>query len=107
MTDIIIVVTHCPDRACANEIAQALITKKIAACVNIGTESTSIYRWQGQVEQAQELALSIKTHKAHFSQVAMCIRQLHPYDVPEILAVDVVDVDSRYYQWLTEAVDMP
>lgn len=98
--EIIIVFTHVPNRACAEQIAQMLLTEKLAACVNISSPVTSIYRWQGQIEQAEEFALSIKTTRKGYEACATKLRMLHPYELPEIVGIHVNEGLPEYLAWV-------
>ncbi len=90
----------CPDRACALAIARALVSERLAACANIGGDITSIYRWQGTIEEASEVTLLLKTRAGLFEQVAARVRALHPYDVPCIFATEIAAIDHAYVAWL-------
>ena len=92
--------THAPDRSVASALANALLEGRLAACVNIGAQVDSIYHWRGGIETASEVPLSIKTRSALYSNVETAIRNLHPYDTPEIIAIPVVAGDARYLDWL-------
>ena len=83
---VLLVLTNVPDRATADAIAQALVDERLAACVNILAPCRSVYRWQGSIEQADEIPLLIKTAQDCFAKLQQRICELHPYDVPEILA---------------------
>jgi periplasmic divalent cation tolerance protein len=96
----ILVVTNAPDRAVAAELAKALVDSRLAACVNIGGPVESIYHWRGRIETGQEVPVVIKTRSALYSDVEGAIRKIHPYDTPEIIAIPVVDGDTRYLDWL-------
>lgn len=98
--EIIIVFTHVPDMACAENMAQALVNEQLAACVNISSPVKSVYRWQGQIETAQEIALTIKTQRHGYAQVAERIRALHPYELPEIVAIHVNEGLPEYLRWV-------
>lgn len=98
--EIIIVFTHVPNRACAEHIAQTLVTEKLAACVNISSPVTSIYRWQGQVEQAEEIGLIIKTTCQVYADCATKLRMLHPYELPEIVGIHVNEGLPEYLAWV-------
>jgi periplasmic divalent cation tolerance protein len=101
----IIVLTNCATRKEANRIAKALIERRQAACVNIlSAEVKSIYRWKGQVENASEFAVFIKTARAHFAAVERTIRELHSYEVPEIIAVPVVAGSRDYLSWIDSSL---
>ena len=96
----LIVITHAPDRDVALKIARALIERKLAACVNILAECTSIYRWQGRLETAAEVPLLIKTRAAIYADVEAAIRSLHPYELPEIVAVPIERGLPEYLEWV-------
>jgi periplasmic divalent cation tolerance protein len=96
----IIVLTNAPDRAVAREIADALIDRKLAACVNILAECTSVYRWKGAVETATEVPLLIKTRADIYDDVEAAIRGLHPYELPEIIAVSVERGSPDFLAWV-------
>jgi periplasmic divalent cation tolerance protein len=96
----ILVVTHAPDRAVATALANALLSDRLAACVNIGVAVHSIYHWQGGIETATEVPLAIKTRSALYSRVEDVIRSNHPYDTPEIIAIPLVGGEARYLDWI-------
>ncbi len=98
-----IVLTNAPDRATAQKIAQALVEQKLAACVNILAECTSVYRWRGSVETATEVPLVIKTRAAIYAQVEAAIKRLHPYELPEIVAVSMARGSSEFLDWINAA----
>ena len=97
----LIVISNAPDRAVALQIARALVEQKLAACVSILAECTSVYRWQGRIESAGEVPLLIKTRAALYAEVEATIRRLHPYELPEIVAVSIVRGSSDYLDWIT------
>jgi periplasmic divalent cation tolerance protein len=90
----------CPDRPGAEAIAQALVEERLAACVNLLPGVTSIYRWDGGVERAEEVQLLIKTTAARLPALAERLRALHPYDVPELIALEAVGGLSEYLNWI-------
>ena len=96
----LIVITHVPDREVALKIAHALIERKLAACVNILAECTSVYRWQGKLETAAEVPLLIKTRAAIYDDVEAAIKSLHPYELPEIVAVPIERGLPDYLEWI-------
>ena len=96
----ILVLTHLPDRDAAMTLARTLVTGRLAACVNVGAPVESMYHWQGQIETAQEVPLTIKTRAALFPRVEAAIRDSHPYELPEIIAVPVSDGSRSYLDWL-------
>ena len=96
----VVVLTNAPDRAVAQQIADALIERRLAACVNILGECTSVYRWQGAVETAAEVPLIIKTRADRYAEVEAAIRSLHPYELPEIIAMPVTHGLPAYLDWV-------
>jgi periplasmic divalent cation tolerance protein len=95
-----IVLTTCPDPAVAERIAQVLVEEGLAACVNMLGPMQSVYRWRGQVETANEQLLVIKSTRARFPEIRDRVRSLHPYELPEIIAVPVADGLPEYLAWL-------
>ena len=102
MGEIILVLTNLPNRGSAQQLAQALIENRAAACVNILAECSSIYRWQGKVETANEVPLLIKTTRAAYPRLEATIRTHHPYELPEIIAVPVSAGFPGYLQWVAQ-----
>jgi periplasmic divalent cation tolerance protein len=96
----LLVITNCPDEEIANAIALAVVEAKLAACVNILPRVQSIFRWQGVVESAAEIPLFIKTTNANYPTLEAKIRQLHPYEVPEIIALPVTHGLPAYLNWV-------
>lgn len=95
-----IVLTTCPDTACAERLAQALVRDGLAACVNILPAMQSIYRWQGNIETATERLLIIKSTTDRYRAIQERILALHPYELPEIIAVPIREGLPRYLAWL-------
>jgi len=96
----ILVLTHLPGHAGAMALARALVTERLAACVNVGAPVQSMYHWQGQIETADEIPVTIKTRAALYPRVEAAIRARHPYDLPEIVAVPLLDGSRPYLDWL-------
>jgi periplasmic divalent cation tolerance protein len=95
-----LILCTCPDRDTAEKIAHLLVTGQLAACVNILPGVLSVYTWQGQVESAQEHLLLIKSSKDRYPALEAAIRDNHPYDVPEIIAVPVEAGLPEYLHWI-------
>ena len=95
-----LVLCTCPDVATAETLAQFLVTNRLAACVNILPVSMSIYWWQGQVEAAEETLLLIKTDASRFSQLQDSLSSRHPYEVPEIISLNIEDGYLPYLNWI-------
>jgi len=102
MTDKKIVLTTAGSADEARRLAEGLVERKLAACVNIVPKIVSIYRWKGKVEEAEEWLLVIKT-AAGFEKVRDAIREMHSYELPECLAIAIEDGSHEYLKWLAEA----
>ncbi|HSN39505.1 MAG TPA: divalent-cation tolerance protein CutA [Burkholderiales bacterium] len=100
-TDAVVVITNLPDRETAMKLAQTLVEKRLAACVNVLAACASVYRWKEEIETAQEVPLLIKTRAALYSEVEAVIRGHHPYELPEIIAVSVMRGFPGYLDWVT------
>ena len=90
----------CPDLQTAEHIAEHLVRQQMAACVNILPGIQSIYVWEGQIESAQEHLLLIKSPQAQFPAIEAAIKSLHPYQLPEIIAVPIECGSSDYLKWI-------
>jgi periplasmic divalent cation tolerance protein len=101
-TDTVLVLSNAPDEAVATHIADALVSEGLAACVNIGTPVHSIYRWQGVVEKATEIPLTIKTTASKQAKLIERLIALHPYDVPEAIVVPIIGGYAPYLNWVRE-----
>ena len=100
MTDKIVVFSACDSEEQAGQIARALVEQRLAACVNIVPGARSIYRWKGQIEDAAEWLLIIKSRRDLMDALRAAIGKIHSYEVPELLAVPVVDGSESYLAWL-------
>lgn len=98
----LLVISNCPDEETANAIALAVVERRLAACVNILPRCQSIYRWQGTVETASEVPLLIKTTDVSYAALEAAIRERHPYEVPEIIALPIARGLPGYLNWLAE-----
>jgi len=95
-----VVLCTCPDEDVAERIASAIVEERLAACVNRIAGVVSTYRWQGQIHRDSEQLLVIKTTRERFEVLRERIVSLHPYDLPEVIAVDVVAGFDRYLPWI-------
>ncbi len=102
MTDAIVVLCTCPNEVSARELAHTLLNEKLAACVNLIPQVTSLYIWQGKMEESSEIQLVIKSRRTLFGILQQRIQAIHPYDVPEILALPVMTGNTAYLAWLQE-----
>ena len=102
----VVVLVTAPGEAKAAEIGRALVEERLAACVNVVPAVRSIYRWEGRVEQAQEVLLVIKTRAQAFEALRLRVLSLHPYQCPEIIALPVVAGHPAYLEWLAGSVQL-
>jgi periplasmic divalent cation tolerance protein len=101
-SDHLLVMTTLPDEASARALARCLVEQRLAACVNISPAIQSIYRWQGAIEEANEVTLLIKTMRSHYDELEAAIRHAHPYEVPEIIAVPIATGLPAYLEWIEQ-----
>lgn len=99
-TDAVVILCSVAETSDAHRIAEHLVNAHLAACVSITPKAVSVYRWQDKVEQAQEHNLVIKTSGAARDRCIEAIRSLHPYEVPEIIAVPIVAGLADYIDWI-------
>ena len=104
MSDFIQVVTTTAHREDATAIARSLVESRLAACVQVLGPITSTYRWQGEIETAKEWQCWAKTTLELYEKVEGAIRRIHPYEVPEILAMPIVTAAESYLAWIEEQV---
>lgn len=100
----LIVMTTAGSDVQAREIAKGLVERRLAACVSIVARACSVYRWKGAIEEEDEKLLIIKTAQSRFDRLREAIRELHSYEVPEILALPVETGDPEYLDWLRSCV---
>jgi periplasmic divalent cation tolerance protein len=100
----LMVLVTVPSVEVGRDLARALVDERLAACVNVVPEVTSIYRWQGQREETQEALLIVKTGPARYEALERRVLELHPSSVPEVLALSVERGAPRYVQWVQESV---
>jgi periplasmic divalent cation tolerance protein len=98
----LLVITNLPDRVTAERIATTLVTEGVAACVNVQAECTSVYRWQGKIENANEIPLLIKTTRSAYPRLEAVLRKMHPYELPEIIALPVTAGLPEYLNWVDQ-----
>lgn len=102
MSEMLLVVTTLPDRASGERIAGALVAAGVAACVNILGECTSLYTWQGKIEHTNEVPLLIKTTREAYPRMESLLCALHPYKLPEIIALPVSTGLPAYLNWVAQ-----
>lgn len=103
----LVVYCTCPDQAVAERIAETVVSEHLAACASIVPGLVSIYRWQGQVRRDHELLLILKTRDAIYPLLETRIRALHPYEVPEIIALPIQIGAGDYLDWLSDNTGAP
>ena len=100
-----LILCTCPDSQVAEQLATSLVEQHLAACINIVPGLTSIYRWQGKLEKGTEVLLLIKTTQDRYAAVEIAIRQQHPYELPEIIAVTLDEGSPDYLRWITTSLE--
>jgi periplasmic divalent cation tolerance protein len=98
----LLILCTAPDRNTASALAEHLVDQRLAACVNITQPVTSVYRWQDQLESAEEYLLLIKTTQRQYAALEAAILALHPYELPEIIAVPVTQGLPGYLDWVEQ-----
>lgn len=106
-TPALLCLSTCPDEPTARRIAEALVGEGLAACINVLPGVHSVYRWQGQVERADEALLLAKTTPQRFAALRERIVSLHPYELPEVVAVEIADGLPAYLAWLASETGSP
>lgn len=102
LPDVCVVLMTAPDTEVAGRIARALVAERLAACVNVVSGVRSVYRWQGSIEEDPEVLLIAKTAAARCGALAARVKDLHPYELPEVVALPVSDGSARYLEWVLQ-----
>ena len=102
-TPCVVVLVTCPNRKVAEAVGQAAVEERLAACANIVPGLTSMYRWEGKLCRDREVLVIMKTRRPRFQALARRVRALHPYSVPEIIALPVVTGFPAYLTWIVES----
>lgn len=105
--NVLVVLTNCPDVEVADRIARTVVEQRLAACANRLAPVESVYRWQGAIERATEVPLLIKTTRERYAEIEQAIRALHPYEVPEIIAMPVSAGLASYLRWVADETQPP
>jgi len=100
-----ILLTTCPDKESANQLARILVKNHLAACVNIIPKIQSIYEWQNQIIEETEFLLVIKTHSEHYAAIEKTLSEQHSYDVPELIALSIEQGFPPYLTWMDEVLN--
>ncbi|MBQ6517038.1 divalent-cation tolerance protein CutA [bacterium] len=104
--DIIVIYCTVPDKKTAEKIAKVLVKEKLAACVSVVDKVQSFFSWDGNLCDEKELLLMIKTKRTNFDKIRFLIEEQHPYNVPEIIAIPVVNCSEEYMRWLAHETDV-
>ena len=102
MSEFIQITTTTSKRQDAEQIAAELVSRHLAACVQVSGPIVSTFRWQGKIETAEEWMCVIKTSRAKFAAIREVFSDIHPYEVPELIATPIVEGDEEYLKWLGE-----
>lgn len=102
MEQALLVITNLPDLASAQKLAHALVEQRLAACVNLLPAVQSVYRWNNAVEEAAEVMLMIKTTMTRYATLEQAIQALHPYELPEVIALPVSAGLPAYLGWIAQ-----
>ena len=103
--DIIVVYCTVPNKTTAKEIANTLMRHKLAACVSMIENVKSVFSWDGEVCEEKEILLMIKTRRANYGKIKIYIEEVHPYTVPEVIALPIVDCSEDYLKWLVKETE--
>ena len=101
-SDALIVFCTCPDSAIARRLAHEAVDRSLAACANLLPSVESIYRWQGQVEHAEETLVLFKCQRSGFEALRAFLTENHPYELPEVIGVEIGAGNAEYLQWVRE-----
>ena len=104
---VVVVLVTCPTRRIAQRLAEALVRRRAAACVNLLPGIHSIFWWEGKIDRAREVLLLVKTTPAHVARLTRLVRSLHPYKVPEVMALPVTAGYAPYLRWVKASVSRP
>ncbi len=99
-TQAVVILCTAPDEATAQELAALVLAEKLAACVTLLPGATSLYYWEGKMEQEYEVQMLLKSDIAHQEALLACLKAHHPYQTPELLVLPVTHGDSEYLSWL-------
>jgi len=105
MSEAILVMVTCANDAQAHRIADCLVEERLAACANIAGAVHSVFRWQGAINRESETLLMAKTRAELFGKLAQRVKELHSYEVPEIIALPIVEGSPDYIAWILESTE--
>ena len=103
-SEFVVALSTAPDEATAARIAETLVERRLAACVNVVVGVRSTYRWKGEVRRDDEVLLVIKTTRAEIAALKAAFPEVHPYEVPELVVLPVAGGSEAYLRWVAESV---
>ena len=103
--DIIVIYCTVPNKKIANDITKILMKHKLAACVSMIENVKSTFSWEGKVEKSKEILMMIKTRRTNYGKIKLVIEDIHPYFVPEIVALPIIDCSEDYLKWLVKETE--
>jgi periplasmic divalent cation tolerance protein len=103
----LLILCTCPDQATAERIAETVVGERLAACANLVPGLTSVYRWEGQIQRDTEWLLLVKTQAAVYPLLETRLRELHPYQTPEIIALPIQTGSAAYLDWIADNTGAP
>ena len=103
--DIIVINSTVPDKKVAKDITKILMKHKLAACVSMIEKVQSVFSWDGEICEEKEILMMIKTRRANYGKIKLVIEDLHPYTVPEIIALPIVDCSEDYLKWIVKETE--
>ncbi|ORX76782.1 divalent ion tolerance protein [Basidiobolus meristosporus CBS 931.73] len=105
--DIRAIFVTCPNEEIAKKLSRGLLTEKLVACINVIPKVTSMYWWDGEIEESTEVLLMMKTAADKVENVIQHVNENHPYDVPEVISIKIDDGSKEYMNWVTDSVRKP
>jgi len=105
MEEKVVVLVTAPSKDVGEDIARTLLEQKLAACVNVVPSIASIYTWEGELCSDEEVLLVIKSTRSAFDELAVAVQRVHPYDVPEIIALPIIAGTPDYLNWIDAVVE--
>ena len=102
---VVVILVTAPDREGARELSRRLVEERLVACVNLMAGIHSTYRWEGEVEESDEVLMILKARREDVGIVTKRVQELHPYDLPEVIALDIIAGSSEYMSWIRSGTE--
>ena len=103
--DIVVIYCTVPDKKLAKEITKVIMKHKLAACVSMIENVKSVFSWDGEICEEKEILMMIKTRRSNYGRIKLVIEDMHTYNVPEIIALPIVDCSEDYLKWLAKETE--